>query len=189
MSMQTAKMTGMIVAMMIGTTMHAETFPPPASAAVAARSRVMNAGYLADASGRYAALPPASRKVLLDHLDAIASLPATADGIGSALLLLVRQVDAFPSGEQPQEGSGRSAGQLAMQSAGMYVIHGRVAQVADEAKQSPQEAATLIRVIRGAQTLSDRDRGLLLRELEQAFGRELYAKATRETSSRKGAKP
>lgn len=187
--MQTARMTGMIVAMMIGTTMHAEAFPPPSSAAVAARSRVMNAGYLADASSRFAALPPASRKVLLDHLDAIASQPATADGIGSALLLLSRQVEAFPIGDQPQEGSGRPAGQLAMQSAGMYVIHGRVAQVADEAKQSPQKAAELMRVVRSAQTLSDRDRGLLLRELEQAFGRELYVKANRDSSPRKGAKP
>jgi hypothetical protein len=177
--MRTAKMTGMIVVMMIGATMHAETFPPPSTAAVAARSRVMNAGYLADASSRYSALPAASRKVLVDQLDELAGLPATADGIGSALLLL----------SQPLEGSGRSAGQLAMQSAGMYVIHGRVAQVADEAKQSPQEAARLTRVIRDAKTLSDRDRGLLLRELEQAFGRELYAKATRETLSRKGAKP
>jgi hypothetical protein len=76
-----------------------------------------------------------------------------------------------------------------MHSAGMCLIHGRVAQAADDAKRSPQNAALLVRVIHDAPALSDRDRGLLLRELEQSFGRELYAKALKEASPRKGSKP
>ena len=114
--------------------MQAEAFPRSFDAAVA-HSRVMNSGYVADASRLYLALPP-SRNLLATHLDELAGFPATADGIRSALQLLNRQVDAFPLGNQPREGSGRAAGQQAMHSAGMCLIHGRVAQVADGAKGS-----------------------------------------------------
>jgi hypothetical protein len=75
-----------------------------------------------------------------------------------------------------------------MHSAGMCLIHGRVAQVADGAKGSTAQASVLVRTIQSEPTLSDRDRGLLLRELEQSFGRELYAKASKEASTKKGSK-
>jgi len=178
---------GMVIATMMGTAMQAEAFPRSFDAAVA-HSRVMNSGYVADASKLYLALPPESRNLLATHLDELAGFPATADGIRSALQLLNRQVDAFPLGNQPREGSGRAAGQQAMHSAGMCLIHGRVAQVADGAKGSTAQASVLVRTIQSEPTLSDRDRGLLLRELEQSFGRELYAKASKEASTKKGSK-
>jgi hypothetical protein len=178
---------GMVIATMMGTAMQAEAFPRSFDTAVA-HSRVMNTGYVADASKRYLALPPESRNLLASHLDELAGLPATAEGIHSALQLLGRQIDTFPLGNQPQEGSGRTAGQQAMHSAGMCLIHGRVAQVADGAKGSMAQASALVRTIQSEQSVSDRDRGLLLRELEQSFGRELYAKASKEASTTKGSK-
>jgi hypothetical protein len=186
MNMRKSALAGAMIAttmtLTTGAAMQAGPFSPSFDEAVA-HSRVMNAGYVADASQRYAGLPPESRATLLGHLEALAGLPATPDGIGEALSLLGRQVAGFPE-SLPKEGSGRTAAQQAMHGAGMCVIHGRLAQAADEAKRSPASATALLRVIAGAPALSDRDRGLLLRELEQAFGRELYAQALK--SSRKG---
>ncbi|HET9645689.1 MAG TPA: hypothetical protein VFP68_20560 [Burkholderiaceae bacterium] len=181
-------MAGMVIAMVMGTAMQASPFPPVFDDAVA-HSRVMNAGYVVEATQRYSALRDDSREELTRRLEELARLPATAEGVNSALAPLTRQVESFPQGEQPKEGSGRPAGQQAMHSAGMCLIHGRLAEAADEANRSVQTAAALVRVIQDAPALSDRDREFLLRELEQSFGRELYAKALKDASSRKGSKP
>ncbi|HET7526584.1 MAG TPA: hypothetical protein VFK10_11635 [Burkholderiaceae bacterium] len=179
--------TAMVIATMMGTAMQAEGFPQSFDTAVA-HSRVMNAGYVEDASKRYLALSPAGRQQLAAALDALNGLPLTADGVRQALQLLSRQVAAFPAGEPPHDSTGRTPGQQAMQAAGMCLIHGRLAQVADAAKGSAQDAAALVQMIQREPTLSDRDRGLLLRELEQSYGRELYVKASQQASSTKGSK-
>jgi hypothetical protein len=184
---QMSTIAGMVFFAMMGTAMQAEAFPPSFDAAVE-HSRVMNAGYLTDAAKRYAALSPERRRALAGHLDELAGLPATADGIGAALRLLSLQVNGFTEGDRAYEGSGRTQGQLAMHSAGMCLLHGRLAQAADAAKGSQAEAAALVRAIQGEPTLSDGDRGLLLRELQQSFGRELYARASKDALPTKGTK-
>lgn len=185
--MQPGIMAGMVVAILAETAMQAEPFPPLFYAAVA-HSRVMNAGYVSDAAQRYAALPPAQRALIDRQLDALAKLPATTAGVGAALPLLRQQVDTFPI-DPHDAGSGRSPGQLAMHRAGMCLVHGRLAEAADAAKVAPDRAAELLRLIRNEPTLSDGDRGELLRELELAFGREGFVHASRQASSAKGAKP
>jgi len=185
--MQPGIMAGMVVAILAETAMQAEPFSPLFYAAVA-HSRVMNAGYVSDAAQRYAALPPSQRALVDGHLDTLAKLPANAAGVSAALPLLRQQVDTFPI--NPHEaGSGRTPGQLAMHRAGMCLVHGRLAEAADAAKNTPDRAAELLRVIRNERTLSDGDRNELLLELELALGSEGFVHASRQASSRKGAKP
>ena len=185
--MQPGIMVGMVVAIVAETAMQAEPFSPLFYAAVA-HSRVMNDGYIADATQRYAALPPAQQALIARHLDALAKLPASTAGVSAALPLVRQQVDTFPI-DPHAAGSGRSPGQLAMHRAGMCLVHGRLAEAADAAKGAPDRAAELLRVIRNEVTLSDGDRGELLRELELAFGREGFVYASGKASSAKGARP
>ena len=185
--MATSTMASAVFAAMMGTAMQAQAFPPAFDAAVA-HSRVMNAGYLTEAARRNAALPLESRQLLGAHLEELAALPATAEGIGTALRLLSRQVSGFPHGDQPREGSGRSAGQQAMHGAGMCLLHGRLAQAADAAKGNSAQASALLRAIQSEPTVTESDRGLLLRELQQSFGRELYARASKDAMPTKGTK-
>jgi len=185
--MQPGIMANVVVAILAEAAMQAEPFSPWFHAAVA-HSRVMNEGYVSDAAQRYAALPPAQRALVDGNLDALAKLPATTAGVSAALPLLRKQVDTFPL--NPHEaGSGRSPGQLAMHRAGLCIVHGRLAEAADAAKDVPERAAELLRAVRNEPTLSDGDRSQLLRELQLAFGREGFVHASQLASSAKGAKP
>ena len=185
--MQPGIMAGMVVAILAETAMQAEPFSPLFYAAVA-HSRVMNEGYVSDAAQRYAALAPAQRALVDSHLDALAKFPANAAGVRAALPLLRRQVDSFPI-DPHAEASGRSPAQLAMHRAGMCIVHGRLAEAADAAKDAPDRAVELLRVIRNEPTLSDGDRSELLLELELAWGSDVFVHASRLASSAKGARP
>jgi hypothetical protein len=185
--MQPGMMEALAVVIVAETAMQAEPFPASFQAAVA-HSRVMNAGYVTDATQRFTALAPAQQALITRHLDALAKLPATTAGVSEALPLLRQQVDTFPI-DPHNTGSGRTPAQVAMHRAGMCVVHGRVAETADAVKGTPESAAELLRVIRTAQALSGSDRTELLRELQLAFGREAFAQANERVSSSQGARP
>ncbi|HEY4220172.1 MAG TPA: hypothetical protein VGO62_02500 [Myxococcota bacterium] len=154
----------------------------PALATLIARSRVMNAGYLADARALIDALDEHERVLLAKHLAQLAQTPATADGVVAALALVRAWLASSSPGPSGGGGlphkSGASACQRATLSACMLVVHGLLAS-ALAARSSSSSTAALLRAIAPCDA---HDRILLAQEIESAVGRETYITAVEENT-------
>lgn len=139
---------------------------PPAFHAAIAQSRVMNVGYVADATRRVAALDEEQRARVCTNIVALANVPATSDGVATALALLDEQARALPS---TSARSGASPSHAAMLAAGMPIVHALVAKVA-----TAENAAALLQLTSG---LDDHDRLLIEQEVQLAVGRAAFIKA------------
>jgi hypothetical protein len=147
--------------------------PPKALVDAVAKSLVMNDGWLADAAARCDALAPKERAALEKNLDALVKADATHSGVAQALVLYGEQLASFVD-EIAARRDG--PGNVAMQVAGVIVLHGLVADAA-KAVKSDADAANLLRAVRKHPNLDERDRGLLLDEIEEGLGFDRYDRA------------